>query len=133
VNARAGPADRSSASYSVLPGGRLAHPGVLSGRQRERTTSVPHLNQDRRIGAAYLRSLKGPNDASAEGSLSYPLLDREEFTKDYSTADALLNYPLQQRPRFLNGEEPVMVNCGREPAQNHELERILTDVSKRIE
>jgi hypothetical protein len=43
-----------------------------------------------------------------------------------SNADALLNYLLQQLAAIFDGAEPVMVNCGREPARNHQVERIPT-------
>ena len=57
---------------------------------------IPYNGQGE--SGAYLKSLglKGPNDASTGESLSYPLLEQEEYTKDYSTDDALLNRPLQQ-------------------------------------
>src|SRR6266699_202187 len=53
---------------------------------------IPYIDQGE--SGAYLKSLglKGPNDTSTGESLSYPLLDREEYTKDYSNDDALLNY-----------------------------------------
>jgi hypothetical protein len=40
---------------------------------------------DRGDGGAYLKSLglKGPSDSSPGESLSFPLLDREEYSKDY--------------------------------------------------
>src|SRR5215469_16604350 len=45
---------------------------------------IPYVDQGE--SGAYLKSLglKGPSDASAGESLSYPLLDREEYSKDYS-------------------------------------------------
>jgi hypothetical protein len=72
---------------------------------------IPSIDQGE--SGAYLKSLglKGPNDASTSESLSYPLLEREEYTKDYSTDDALLNYPLQRLAPIFHGADLVMVNC----------------------
>jgi hypothetical protein len=46
--------------------------------------SIPYIDQGE--SGAYLKSpgLKGPDDGSTGESLSYPLLDHEEYTKDYS-------------------------------------------------
>ena len=64
---------------------------------------IPYNDQGE--SGAYLKSLglKGPNDASTGESLSYPLLEQEEYTKDYSTDDALLNRPLQRLAPIFNG------------------------------
>ena len=72
---------------------------------------IPYIDQGE--SGAYLKSLglKGPNDASTGESLSYPLLEREEYAKDYSTDDALLNYPLQRLAPIFHGADLVMVNC----------------------
>ena len=62
---------------------------------------IPYVDQGE--SGSYLKSLslKGPSDASTGESLSYPLLDHEEYTKDYSSDDTLLNYPLQSAgPNF---------------------------------
>src|SRR5271169_5886318 len=57
---------------------------------------LPYMDQGE--SGAYLKSLglKGPSDAASGESLSYPLLEHEEYTQDYSTDDALLNRPLQR-------------------------------------
>jgi hypothetical protein len=57
---------------------------------------IPYTDQGE--SGAYLKSLglKGPSDASTGESLSYPLPGSEEYTKDYSSDDALLNYPLRR-------------------------------------
>jgi poly-gamma-glutamate synthesis protein (capsule biosynthesis protein) len=72
---------------------------------------IPYVDQGQ--SGAYLKSLglKGPSDASTAESLSYPLLEREEYTKDYSTDDALLNHPLQRLAPIFHGADLVMVNC----------------------
>jgi poly-gamma-glutamate capsule biosynthesis protein CapA/YwtB (metallophosphatase superfamily) len=72
---------------------------------------IPYNDQGE--SGAYLKSLglKGPNDASRGESLSYPLLEQEEYTKDYSTDDALLNRPLQRLAPIFHGADLVMVNC----------------------
>ena len=72
---------------------------------------IPYTDQGE--SAAYLKSLglKGPSDASAEESLSYPLPGGEEYTKDYSTDDALLNYPLARLAPVFHAADLVMVNC----------------------
>ncbi len=72
---------------------------------------IPYIDQGE--SGAYLKSLglKGPNDASAGESLSYPLLDHEEYTKDYSNDEALLNYPLQRLAPIFHGADLAMVNC----------------------
>jgi hypothetical protein len=45
--------------------------------------------------------------------ISYHVPDgtREEYTKDYSTDDALLNYPLQRLAPIFHGGDLVVVNC----------------------
>src|SRR5580700_944305 len=72
---------------------------------------IPYVDQGQ--SGAYLKSLglTGPSDASTAESLSYPLLEREEYTKDYSTDDALLNHPLQRLAPIFHGADLVMVNC----------------------
>src|ERR1700730_11735704 len=72
---------------------------------------IPYIDQGE--SGAYLKSLglNGPSDASAGESLSYPLLDREEYTKDYSSDYALLNYPLQRLAPIFHAADLVMVNC----------------------
>ena len=72
---------------------------------------IPYIDQG--ASGAYLKSLglKGPNDTSTGESLSYPLLDRQEYTKDYSSDDALLNYPLQRLAPIFHAADLVMVNC----------------------
>ena len=72
---------------------------------------IPYI--DSGASGAFLKSLglKGPNDASTGESLSYPLLDSEEYTKDYSADDALLNYPLQRLAPIFHAADVVMVNC----------------------
>jgi hypothetical protein len=72
---------------------------------------IPYIDQGE--SGAYLKSLglKGPNDPSTGESLSYPLLDHEEYAKDYSNDDALLNYPLQRLAPIFHGADLVMVNC----------------------
>jgi len=62
---------------------------------------------------AFLKSLglKGPNDASTGESLSYALLDSEEYTNYYSSDQALLNYPLQRLAPIFHAADLVMVNC----------------------
>jgi poly-gamma-glutamate capsule biosynthesis protein CapA/YwtB (metallophosphatase superfamily) len=72
---------------------------------------IPYVDQGE--SGAYLKGLglKGPSDASTGESLSYPLLEREEYTKDYSTDDALLNHPLQRLAPIFHGADLVMVNC----------------------
>jgi len=72
---------------------------------------IPYIDQGE--SRAHLKSLglKGPDDASTGEGLSYPLLDHEEYTKDYSNDDALLNYPLQRLAPIFHGADLVMVNC----------------------
>ena len=72
---------------------------------------IPYTDQGE--SGAYLKSLglKGPSDASGGESLSYPLLDHEEYTQDYSTDDALLNHPLQRLASVFHAADLVMVNC----------------------
>ncbi len=72
---------------------------------------IPYIDQG--ASGAYLKSLglKGPSDASTGESLSYPLLDRQEYTKDYSSDDALLNYPLRRLAPIFHAADLVMVNC----------------------
>jgi hypothetical protein len=72
---------------------------------------IPYIDQGQ--SGAYLKSLglKGPSDASTTESLSYPLLEHEEYTKDYSTDDALLNHPLERLAPIFHGADLVMVNC----------------------
>jgi hypothetical protein len=72
-----------------------------------------HSHTDQGQSGTYLKSLglKGPSDASTGESLSYPLLEREEYTKDYSSDDALLNYPLQRLAPIFRASDLVMVNC----------------------
>jgi poly-gamma-glutamate capsule biosynthesis protein CapA/YwtB (metallophosphatase superfamily) len=72
---------------------------------------IPYTDQGE--SGAYLKSLglKGPSDASTGESLSYPLLDSEEYTKDYSSDDALLNYPLARLAPIFHAADLVMVNC----------------------
>jgi hypothetical protein len=72
---------------------------------------IPYIDQGE--SGAYLKSLglKGPNDASTGESLSYQLQEREEYAKDYSTDDGLLNYPLQRLAPIFHGADLVMVNC----------------------
>jgi poly-gamma-glutamate capsule biosynthesis protein CapA/YwtB (metallophosphatase superfamily) len=100
---------------------RVANPTaygkVVYGRRdvRDQVTGdwppIPYVDQGQ--SGAYLKGLglKGPDDASAGESLSYPLLDREEYTKDYSNDDALLNYPLARLAPIFHGADLVMVNC----------------------
>ncbi len=72
---------------------------------------IPYVDQG--ASGAYLKGLglKGPSDASTGESLSYPLLAREEYTKDYSSDDALLNYPLQRLAPIFHAADLVIVNC----------------------
>ena len=72
---------------------------------------IPYTDQGE--GAAYLKSLglKGPSDSSPGESLSFPLLDREEYSKDYSTDYGLLNHPLQRLAPIFRAADLVMVNC----------------------
>jgi len=72
---------------------------------------IPYTDQGE--SGTYLKSLglKGPSDASTGESLSYPLLEREEYTKDYSSDDTLLNYPLQRLAPIFRASDLVMVNC----------------------
>jgi hypothetical protein len=72
---------------------------------------IPYIDQGE--SGAYLKSLglKGPSDPSKAESLSYPLLEQEEYTKDYSTDDTLLNRPLQRLAPIFHGADLVMVNC----------------------
>ena len=72
---------------------------------------IPYIDQGE--SGAYLKSLglKGPSDASKVESLSYPLLEQEEYTKDYSADDTLLNSPLQRLAPIFHGADLVMVNC----------------------
>ena len=84
---------------------RVADPApygrVVYGRRdvRDQVTGdwppIPYVDQDE--SGAYLKSLglKGPSDASTGESLSFPLLEHEEYTKDYSTDDALLNHQIE--------------------------------------
>jgi poly-gamma-glutamate capsule biosynthesis protein CapA/YwtB (metallophosphatase superfamily) len=94
-----------------------AYGKVVYGRRdvRDQVTGdwppIPYVDQGQ--SGAYLKSLglKGPSDASTAESLSYPLLEHEEYTKDYSTDDALLNHPLQRLAPIFHGADLVMVNC----------------------
>jgi hypothetical protein len=72
---------------------------------------VPYIDQGE--SGAYLKGLglKGPSDASPRDSLSYPLLDHEEYSKDYSTDVALLDHPLQRLAPIFRGADLAMVNC----------------------
>jgi poly-gamma-glutamate synthesis protein (capsule biosynthesis protein) len=72
---------------------------------------IPYIDQGE--SGAYLKGLglKGPSDSSTAESLSYPLLDREEYSKDYSDDDALLNRPLQRLAPIFHAADQVMVNC----------------------
>jgi poly-gamma-glutamate capsule biosynthesis protein CapA/YwtB (metallophosphatase superfamily) len=72
---------------------------------------IPYVDQGE--SGAYLKSLglKGPSDSSTGESLSYPLLDHEEYTKDYSDDDALLTHPLQRLASIFHAADQVMVNC----------------------
>src|ERR1017187_7565476 len=72
---------------------------------------IPYTDQGE--SGTYLKSLglKGPSDASTEESLRYPLLEREEYTNDYSSDHALLNYPLQRLAPIFLAADLVMVNC----------------------
>jgi poly-gamma-glutamate capsule biosynthesis protein CapA/YwtB (metallophosphatase superfamily) len=71
---------------------------------------IPYVDQGE--SGAFLKSLglKGPSDSSTAESLSYPLLERPEYTKDYSTDDALLSYPLQRLAPIFHAADLVMVN-----------------------
>ena len=94
-----------------------AYGKVVYGRRdvRDQVTGdwppIPYVDQGQ--SGAYLKSLglKGPSDASTAESLSYPLLEHDEYTKDYSTDDALLNHPLQRLAPIFHGADLVMVNC----------------------
>ena len=94
-----------------------AYGKVVYGRRdvRDQVTGdwppIPYVDQGQ--SGAYLRNLglKGPSDGSTAESLSYPLLEHEEYTKDYSTDDALLNHPLQRLAPIFHGADLVMVNC----------------------
>jgi poly-gamma-glutamate capsule biosynthesis protein CapA/YwtB (metallophosphatase superfamily) len=100
---------------------RVSDPGpygkIVYGRRdvRDQVTGdwppIPYIDQGE--SGAYLKSLglKGPNDAATGESLSYPLLEHEEYNKDYSTDDALLNYPLQRLAPIFRGADLAMVNC----------------------
>jgi poly-gamma-glutamate capsule biosynthesis protein CapA/YwtB (metallophosphatase superfamily) len=72
---------------------------------------IPYTDQGE--SGAYLKSLglKGPSDSSPGESLSFPLLDREEYSKDYSTDYGLLNHPLQWLAPIFGAADLVMVNC----------------------
>ena len=72
---------------------------------------IPYTDQGE--SGAHLKSLglKGPSDASTGESLSFPLLEQDEYTKDYSTDDALLNHPLQRLAPIFRAADLVMVNC----------------------
>jgi poly-gamma-glutamate capsule biosynthesis protein CapA/YwtB (metallophosphatase superfamily) len=93
-----------------------AYGKVVYGRRdvRDQVTGdwppIPYVDQGE--SGAFLKSLglKGPSDASTAESLSYPLLDREEYSKDYSSDDALLNYPLQRLAPIFHGADLAMVN-----------------------
>jgi poly-gamma-glutamate capsule biosynthesis protein CapA/YwtB (metallophosphatase superfamily) len=96
---------------------------------------IPYNDQSE--SGAYLKSLglKGPNDSSTGESLSYPLLQQEEYTKDYSTDDALLNRPLQRLAPIFHAADLVMVNCegalsdhGRQVGSNKTPERFATSM-----
>jgi poly-gamma-glutamate capsule biosynthesis protein CapA/YwtB (metallophosphatase superfamily) len=100
---------------------RVSDPGpygkIVYGRRdvRDQVTGdwppIPYIDQGE--SGAYLKSLglKGPNDTATGESLSYPLLEHEEYNKDYSTDDALLNYPLQRLAPIFRGADLAMVNC----------------------
>src|SRR6516164_10561884 len=74
---------------------------------------IPYIDQGE--SGAYLKSLglKGPNDVATGESLSYPLLEREEYNKDYSTDDALLNYPLQRLAPIFRRRQQKLVQSNR--------------------
>src|ERR1700730_273043 len=91
---------------------------------------IPYIDQGE--SGAFLKSLglKGPNDGATGESLSYPLLEREEYNQDYSTDDALLNYPLQRLAPIFRGADLARVNCegalsdhGRQVGSNRTPER----------
>jgi hypothetical protein len=100
---------------------------------------IPYIDQGE--SAAYLKSLglKGPSDASSAESLSYPLLDHEEYTQDYSNDDALLNRPLQRLAPVFHAADFVMVNCegalsdhGRQVGLNRTPERFALSMRRLI-
>jgi poly-gamma-glutamate synthesis protein (capsule biosynthesis protein) len=72
---------------------------------------IPYVNTGE--SKAYLDSLglKLGNDGSTGPSLSYPLEPRDEYTKDYSSDEQLLNYPLQRLAPTFRAADIVMVNC----------------------
>jgi hypothetical protein len=88
-------AERTPADRPYRVSDPAAYGKIVYGRRdvRDQVTGdwppVPYIDQGE--SGAYLKSLglKGPNDASTGESLSYPLLEREEYAKDYSTDDAL--------------------------------------------
>ena len=47
-------------------------------------------------GSSTTRPLRPPLRAFCCAAANCPLLEHEEYTKDYSSDDALLNYPLQR-------------------------------------
>ena len=54
---------------------------------------------------------QGPQRRFYRRKPELPLLEHEEYTKDYSTDDALLNHPLQRLAPIFHGADLVMVNC----------------------
>jgi hypothetical protein len=74
---------------------------------------IPYVNEDE--SKAYLESLGlkgGRNDSSGE-ELSYPLPQqtRPEYSKDYSSNEELLNYPLKRLAPTFHAADLVFVNC----------------------
>jgi poly-gamma-glutamate synthesis protein (capsule biosynthesis protein) len=73
---------------------------------------IPYVNDGE--SRTYLESLglKGSSDDSFGESLSYPLQrETEEYAKDYSSNEQLLNYPLQRLAPTFHAADLVFVNC----------------------
>ena len=73
---------------------------------------IPYVNEGE--SGTYLESLdlKGGSDDSFGESLSYPLQrETEEYAKDYSANEQLLNYPLQRLAPTFHAADLVFVNC----------------------
>src|SRR5260370_19577618 len=72
---------------------------------------IPYVNDGE--SRTYLESLglKGGSDDSFGESLSYPLQrETEEYAKDYSSNEQLLNYPLQRLAPTFHAADLVFVN-----------------------
>jgi hypothetical protein len=74
---------------------------------------IPYVNEGESKTHLESLGLKGPKDGSSEHELSYPLPQqaRPEYTRDYSSNEELLNYPLKRLAPTFRAADVVFVNC----------------------